>query len=63
MVRELADLVALITRWIKAGLRTDEILARLSDPDGVGRYLIERAAERRAAGAEYLGRGGTDEDV
>lgn len=43
-------------RMIEQGLDRDAVLERLSDPADVGARMIDRAAERRRAGSEYLGR-------
>lgn len=61
MVDEIFDLAALIAGWVKRGLKTEEILARLRDPDNVGRTLLDRAVARREAGEAYLGLGGDSE--
>lgn len=61
IVEEILELANLIAKWVNNGLRTDEIVARINDPEGVAQYLLERAQKRRAAGAEYLGRGGSNE--
>ena len=55
-MNELARLLQLITGWVNAGLKTDEILERLNNPSEVARRLLDRAVERRQQGAEYLGR-------
>jgi hypothetical protein len=62
MLDDIFDLASLITGWVRKGLKTEEILARLNDPDNVGRTLLERAVKRREAGAAYLGRGGTGDE-
>jgi len=49
--------VKLIQSWIDGGASAEEITERLQDPSGVGRELLQRMADRRAAGADYLGRG------
>jgi hypothetical protein len=56
VIDDLAALVKLITGWVRAGLRTDEILERLANPAGLGRRLIDRAVARHQAGRNYLGR-------
>ena len=63
IAEEILDLASLIARWIKKGLKTEEILARLQDSDSVGRTLLERAVARREAGEAYLGLGGKDPDA
>jgi len=61
MISELSELVSLISTWVKQGLRTEDILERINNPDGVAQYLLERAVARREAGDAYLGLGGGDE--
>ena len=56
MESELVALVGLIRSWIAAGLKPEEIAARIADPLGTGHELLERAAARQKAGAEYLQR-------
>lgn len=46
-----------IHQLIDQGLDREAVLERLMDPADVGARMIDRAAERRRAGAEYLGRG------
>lgn len=60
MMDDIFDLTALIAGWIQRGLKTEEILKRLQDPNGVGRTLLARAEKRRAAGEAYLGLGGQE---
>lgn len=62
MLDELFDLASLIAGWVRKGLKAEEILARLHDPDDVGRTLLDRAIARRGAGEAYLGLGGHDND-
>lgn len=56
IVEEITQLAEIVARWIKAGLKVEEINARLADPSGVAQRLIRRAIERQEAGADYLGR-------
>ena len=62
MLDELFDLTSLIAGWVKKGLKTEQILSRLQDPNNVGRTLLERAVNRRNAGEAYLGLGGSEND-
>lgn len=62
MFDEIFDLASLIAGWVRKGLKADEILERLQNPDDVGRTLLERAVARRGAGEAYLGLGGHDSD-
>lgn len=62
MLDELFDLASLIAGWVKRGLKAEEIIARLQDPDDVGRTLLDRAIARRGAGEAYLGLGGKKKD-
>lgn len=53
---EVVELVQLIIKLAKEGLSEEEIAKRLSDPNGVGADLLQKAAERRKLGEDYLGR-------
>jgi len=50
------ELVSQILKWVDQGLSTEEIQARLADPSGVGKDMIERILERRQIGRDLLGR-------
>jgi len=54
---EIVAVAKYITRLIAQGLDREAIAERLLDPAEVGSRMIDRAIERRAEGAEYLGRG------
>ena len=54
---EIVAVAKYITRLIAQGLDREAIAERLLDPSEVGSRMIDRAVERRAEGAEYLGRG------
>lgn len=51
-----APLIEKILEWAKNGMSTEEIQARLADPDDVGKELIERITTRRERGRDLLGR-------
>ena len=54
---EIVAIARHITGLIAQGLDREAIAERLLDPAEVGSRMIDRAIERRAEGAEYLGRG------
>jgi len=54
---EIVAIAKHITGLIAQGLDREAIAERLLDPAEVGSRMIDRAVERRAEGAEYLGRG------
>lgn len=56
LIGPIATLAKLIAQWVRAGMSTEEIQARLADPNGVAADLLERAAARRKRGHALLGR-------
>lgn len=49
-------LIKKIIEWAEDGLSDEEIQARLGDPNGVGKDLIERVTKRAKRGRDLLGR-------
>lgn len=56
IARDAVAIAKYIKSLIDQGLNRSEVLERLANPADVGAAMIDRAVERRQAGAEYLGR-------
>lgn len=54
------ELVNQILKWVDQGLDTEEIQAKLAEPTGIARDMINRIRERREIGRSLLGRDPND---
>lgn len=57
VLEAVAALVKLVADLIRQGVSDEDILARLSDPTGVGQHLIDAARGRRKRLDDYVEHG------